>query len=850
MLRRFATALILCLLPQLSCFAFQNGSSPGAAASAARAMANNEPTYLKLRNIKVGAETVHVKDFTFKRDAGVFTFHSGVFYFLEPVNGKVTGAVFTGDASFVLKPPLGVEQRNLAILTKGQPFDEQFSSAVFRFTDGTEEEIRKAAAADTSPAGGDASGLLEEVQSQLKKTLRENLTARLLEDVLSSQHGGKFVAFIKGRKYSSKMIYDIDPHGVSTYNPEPRTQGPHLIRVQQKIEWAPEEIALSTWDDKLYGIWAAFHYSKEYSAGTANSDEQNGAFAVAHLKLDIGIDKSGFLTATAQSTVVAQQDGVRVLGLDLFPTLRVDSVTGSDQQPLPFIQEDQQEDADFAVILPRELKKGETSTLNISYRGRDAVIDEGGGNYYPEDNARDSWYPGLGFGHYSTFEMSFRVPKGMKTAASGKLLRDIDEGGENITTWNAETPQPGASFNFGKFKKEEGKPFKQPYILETYANPEPPDVAKAIQHLGDQFEASGKGHVIGLASVGNFDTVGLMKKAMGEAQLSVEIYTDFFGEAPYKRLAMTQQTNPGFGESFPELVYLPISYFFDTTTRHQLGWEDPRGYFKVVGPHEIAHQWWGNLVGCNSYRDQWMSEGFAEMSASLFIQYVYTQHGLDDYHKFWADERWFMTSRNALGKRAVDVGPVTMGYRLSTTKTGFDVTQRLIYPKGAYVLQMVRFMLRDEQGGDPDLRFKALMRQFTKTYANRAASTEDFKALLEKYMTPEMDIDQNHKMDWFFNQFVYGTEYPSYRFEHSFTKDANGDVVLNFKLSQSDVSDTFAMLIPIYLDMGGKVVRLGSARLIGNNSVEQHVPLKGLKDAPKRAVAAYYDDILGSVENK
>ena len=43
-------------------------------------------------------------------------------------------------------------------------------------------------------------------------------------------------------------------------------------------------------------------------------------------------------------------------------------------------------------------------------------------------------------------------------------------------------------------------------------------------------------------TLGNMNTVGLMKKAMGEAQLSVEIYTDFFGEAPYKRLAMTQQT--------------------------------------------------------------------------------------------------------------------------------------------------------------------------------------------------------------------------------------------------------------------------------------------------------------------
>lgn len=52
---------------------------------------NNDPTYLQLRNIKVGSENIHVKDFTLKKDAGVFVFRSGVFSFLEPVNRKNTG---------------------------------------------------------------------------------------------------------------------------------------------------------------------------------------------------------------------------------------------------------------------------------------------------------------------------------------------------------------------------------------------------------------------------------------------------------------------------------------------------------------------------------------------------------------------------------------------------------------------------------------------------------------------------------------------------------------------------------------------------------------------------------------
>jgi len=299
------------------------------------------------------------------------------------------------------------------------------------------------------------------------------------------------------------------------------------------------------------------------------------------------------------------------------------------------------------------------------------------------------------------------------------------------------------------------------------------------------------------------------------------------------------------------LVYLPITYFFDSTQRHQLGLDDARGYFKIVGPHEIAHQWWGHLVGFNSYRDQWMSEGFAEMSASIFIQAVYSQKGLDEYHKFWADERWLMTSRNKEGTRPVDVGPVTLGYRLQNAKTGENVTRGLIYPKGAYILQMIRFMLQDPRSQDPDAKFKQMMHEFTKTYANRIASTEDFKAVVEKYMNPDMDLFGNHKMDWFFNQFVYGTDYPSYHFEHSFSTDANGDTVLNFKLSQAGVGQNFAMPLPIYLEFSnGRTVRLGMAKLKGSNSIEQHIPLKGLKEKPKRALLAYYDDILGDIENK
>jgi hypothetical protein len=801
----------------------------------AGAKANNDPLYVQLRHISLQQEAIPVKDFTVKRDAGTFVFKSGAFHLVAPVNGKITGAVFTGDASFTIKPPIESERRYLSLLTRGQPFEEEFSGAVFRFTDGTEEEIKKAATNDASSAAGDANGLFSDIQQQLRKKLKENLDVRLLEDVMSGEPGGKFIAFIKGKKYSDKEIFDVDPHGVISYFPVVPLQHQALFPL------APEEVAFMIWDVDRLGMWTAFHYSMEYAVGKANSDEQNGPFTIEHQKLDTTIDKRAHLNGIAQTKITALQDGVRVLPLDLFPTLRVETVAGEDHQQLSFIQEPKLEDANFAVILPKTLKKGESYTFITRYGGREAISDEGGGNYFPI--ARDNWYPSLGFGHYTTYEMTFHIPKGMKMAATGKKLEDADSGDENVTQWDSVVPQAVAGFNFGKFKREEGKPFtEKAYLLETYANPEPPAFLNAL---------TGAGGVGGEMGVGTMSTLDLMKKAMAEAQVAIDIYTNYFGDASYKRLAMTQQTAGNFGQSWPGLVYLPITYFLDSTQRHALRFDDPRGYFTVVGPHEIAHQWWGHTVGFNSYRDQWISEGFAEMSASIFIQFIQSQKNLDPYHKFWADERWLLNREDNQRRKAYEVGPVTLGYRLINGKSGGSVPRDLIYPKGGYILQMVRYMLRNERSNDPDVNFKKMMHEFVKTYTNKVASTEDFKSVLEKYMTPEMDLGGNHKMNWFFDEYVYGTDYPKYKFEHSFKTDGNGDTVVHFKLTQSNVSEDFRMLVPLYVETtDGRVIRLGGARLVGNRSIEQDFPLKGLQGKPKRMVAAYYDDVLGDIENR
>lgn len=805
---------------------------------------NADPTYQQLRHVAVGNETIAVSNLVLKRDAATFQLNSGTVCFLSPVNGKVTGFIFSGEGRLLLSPPIPAEDRSLKLLTKQSEFSETFNRAVFRFTDSTYEELKK----DSKPGSSGAcdAGALADNQHTTRKKLHYNLDARILQDVLSPEPGGFFVAFLHGKNYSDKMLFAIDQHGL-----------PDVY---------PEEIELQTYEDNKEGVWAAFHFSSEYKDGRASSAQQNNVVHIEHQQIDTEIEKSAHLNGKAITTFVARVPGVKVVPFSLFPTLRVKSVAGDGGHPLNFVQEDKLEDPQFWVVLPKPLAAGEKYTITTTYDGKDAVTDQGGGNYYPI--AREDWYPNAAagiFGEYSNYDLTFRIPKNMQMAATGDLVSETKDGSQNVTVWKSETPMVVAGFNFGRFKIQEAKLQQPPMDILSYANEDPPAWLQNLQTSTENVRTSEGFLVSGAAgasiaadavggAMGTANTVDLSKKALGEAQISVRIYTDFFGQIPYNRLEITQQTATGFGQSWPGLVYLPMTYLFDTTTRHALSniirrmypayAEDPNGYFTVVAPHEVAHQWWGHAIGFNSYRDQWMSEGFAQMSASLYLQMVYPKEP-QRYHKLWSDERRLLLEKTSMGVRPIDSGPLVMGVRVSNSRQGFDTYQNLIYPKGAYVLHMIRQMMWDRRTGDQV--FKETMHDFLNTYVGKAATTDDFKSIVEKHITPEMDLTGNHKMDWFFREWVYGTSIPTYAFDYSFEKNPAGDVILKYKLTQSGVDKNFGMLVPIYMELAdGKIVRLGSPRMISNSTNDQSITLTGLKDTPRRAMINYNYDVLSS----
>ena len=113
---------------------------------------------------------------------------------------------------------------------------------------------------------------------------------------------------------------------------------------------------------------------------------------------------------------------------------------------------------------------------------------------------------------------------------------------------------------------------------------------------------------------------------------SARVFTAYFGPLAEKHVAITQQAQWSFGQSWPSLVFLPYLAALDGTQRRELGYGVGTAEFlDLVGPHELAHQWWGHAVGDATYRDAWISEGFAEFSAALVMERTLPAKRLADY---------------------------------------------------------------------------------------------------------------------------------------------------------------------------------------------------------------------------
>ena len=181
--------------------------------------------------------------------------------------------------------------------------------------------------------------------------------------------------------------------------------------------------------------------------------------------------------------------------------------------------------------------------------------------------------------------------------------------------------------------------------------------------------------------------------------------------------------------------------------------------------HELAHQWWGNLVTCRDFGHIWLNEGFATYAEALWAEYAYGEEA------YWTK----INNKKYMGEGTIFV-------------TRMDIwsifSGNLSYNKASWVLHMLRHVVGDST-------FFQILRGYGSDprFAYGTATTEDFKQICEEISGKELDD--------FFHQWIYNPYYPKYRFQYQ-VRDSSGFFITDINIDQIQTS-TVLFHMPIDL---------------------------------------------------
>jgi len=209
--------------------------------------------------------------------------------------------------------------------------------------------------------------------------------------------------------------------------------------------------------------------------------------------------------------------------------------------------------------------------------------------------------------------------------------------------------------------------------------------------------------------------------------------------------------------------------------------QSPTWYSWSLNVHELAHQWWGDLVTCATWSDIWLNEGFASYSEALYREW---QSGSAAYHSY-------MTGMAYRGGGTI--------YVYDTSSVGSIFHGGLSYDKAAYVLHMLRHVL-----GDND--FFGALAEYRSQYAGRSATTDDFRLVCEQV--------SGKNLEPFFSDWIFGTLFPRYTFGF-YSKPEAGGYRVDVKIEQMQTSSpqVFDMPLDLYFTRAG----LNATRVVQNN---------------------------------
>ncbi len=698
-----------------------------------------------------------VSNYSLRKDAGIFNFEKGKFYSTTPINGRVHALVFAGNGEFLFTPPNEVEKEQLKRFYSKKKLQEKFNFLVLFFADSTFQFISSKFDFKKGLVTNGINDYLKDGVEFLVDADAKYADESFMRSFLEDEDSGLFMAYFEDTNNES-MIFRFDPQKDEEVSLLREDKSP-----KRTVQSATAFIKDAPLDLNYTEIISSFRKKDERPGDCSLSYIKENELKLVKYVIDSNIDENGSFSAKATIMLKPRINDHHWINFRLYQDLTVDSVTYSDGKKIGFSKGENS--PVLWIKTPEKFSKGSTFSINVFYHGNLLVkIEEFA---WLINRSPDYWYPRYGNRQKANYELTFHSPKKYLLASVGDKISSTNTDDIATSKWVSEYPIRNASFNIGFFDDV------------NFPGSGIPNVDVYIGADGHGTGTKSKGEDVGADIVS-----------------SLQFFTKIFGPLNLKQLFVTEIPLPH-GEAFPGLLHLDWSTFQSTGY-----W----GYDEVFRAHEVAHQWWGIGVDFLTYHDQWLSEGFAEYSGLWYMQTILKDN--DKYFKMldqWKDD--ILNSRNYLFGKGLDAGPIYLGYRNSTTDTEGDYS-RVVYEKGAWVLQMLRLMMID-LGSMKEDRFEAVLKDFYLRYNGTKASTSDFQKVVERYMGKDMS--------WFFNEWIYGSKIPGYTFAYTTQQGADGKFHVKCRVRSANVPDDFiTMPVLKILFPGNKLARV-RVTVTGNN---------------------------------
>jgi hypothetical protein len=726
----------------------------------ASAQASGRTIYNQIKLFNLNGGKSEVAGLVLKRDRVEMTF-TGTFYFSAPTEGKVTGAVFVGQGTLKSElPPSKFERDNVKRLLNAETVESDFKTAVFRFTDDTFEIIGKNK--QTAAADAAVQKLAVESDERILKETGANLASRLAISIINKENPGFFFATFDGGK-RERFSYVLD------YQNRLPT---HYFKIN-----GGEKGLIFAYKSSIYNneTWLAFYSFDDYKNKYVTYSDVNDLVDITNYKMELDLrvprSKLGLRTKIAMT---ARFGGVSAIpftigeGLGEYENQRLKKqmrlkAVRLGTENIPFVQEDWE--SALTIFLPQSVQEKQNIELEFEMEGdfiQQPGLVQADESHYPRSNT--SWYPHHGYLDRATYEMSFVHSKNLKIATVGnRQSEEISPEDKDVmvTKYKMDFPVSFVTFALARFTRK-----NEMIKWDSGDKPTP------LEYSSVTFIPIKEDFI------------------MAELNNSVRYFNALFGKYPYETYGAAYHPF-GFGQGFPSMVMIP-------------GADRASKYTFAFIAHETAHQWWGNIVAWRSYRDQWLSEGFAEYSGILYTSFRKDHKAsLNLIDELRDSLRRPPETQTGVGKgKLVDVGPIVLGHRLSTSKT-YGAYNTLIYNKGALVLRMLHFLFTDMQTGNGDAFF-AMMKDFVERHRNGVASTDDFMLVANEHFV-KTSIAQKFglkDLNWFFRQYVYETDLPSYTLDYALKDQPDGTCDVIGTITQENARDGWAMVLPVVFSLG------------------------------------------------